>query len=520
MPPTSSRSFWVLLAGILIALHGLALSYSEHLLKLSLTRRADLLLEALLESAEQTLQASHYLEEHIRERLRSIAGEVVAHPERRDQESLLKLQQRYELKTIVIYDAHGRMISASNPDGIAPELPHSFGCNDLLNGIRTEHTFGFSEGVFCEADTFGFAQQLPKGGLVRVLTDVGFVLGFEKHVGLPALIERFRRHPDIQMLELLDVNGRPLLPASSPVQLPLTGIAVSGPLTLHGKTVSHFNLVLADQGMLAMRRTATTAIAVSLTLGLIVLVLLHWRFSRLAEMQEQRRALAEMERQSEGLAHIVATVAHEIRNPLNTLALGLESVRAETVGDTPAPSPRLVARLDLLQKTVRETNDLIQNLLQTTRPILAQPQTLNLGVWFTELRLAFETGFPQTRLEIQPPVPSAVEADPILLRRLMLNLLGNAAQAGARLVTLILTEKDSQPQWAITDDGPGIPPQVQLHLFLPGNTARTDGSGLGLYNARRMAMAMGGRLTLVATGNNGTSFHLILPITQKGNTLT
>jgi signal transduction histidine kinase len=170
-----------------------------------------------------------------------------------------------------------------------------------------------------------------------------------------------------------------------------------------------------------------------------------------------------------------------------------------------------VARLDLLQKTVREANDLIQNLLQTTRPILSQGQIVSMKDWFAEIRLAFETGFPQTTLEIKPSALLTIDGDPVLLRRLFLNLLGNAAQAGARMVTMTLVEEGDHLKWTVADDGPGLPAQIRPHLFLPGNTSRTDGSGLGLYNARRMAIAMGGRLTLEETGEAGTRFGLFLP---------
>ncbi len=510
MTPTYSRSFWWVLAAVVVALHVAALAHSEHLLRQAHQRRADLLLETLVMSAEQTLQASHYLEERIRERLRAIAAEVIAHPERRDPEALRQLQARHDVRTIAVYDARGQLIAASNGDGLAVELPHSFGCHDLLAGTRSEHTFGFSDGIFCEADAFGFAQRLPEGGLVRILTDVGFVLGFESQVGLPALIERFRKNPDVRMLDLVDPAGRPILPASATASGEPAGAFVSGRLTLHGKTAGFFRLVLLDQGVLAMRRTAVVAIGASLGLGLLVLLLARWRYQRQAEIEKQYRVLQDLERQSAGLAHVVAGVAHEIRNPLNTMALALDSVRAETVDAVAQPSAKLVARLDLLRKTVAETNGLIQNLLQTTRPILAQARPVAVAGWLADLKVAFETGFPQATLVTAGP-DVTIETDPALLQRLLLNLMGNAAQAGARRVSVTMTQTDDGCRWTIADDGPGLPAQVLEHLFLPGNTTRPEGSGLGLYNARRMAVAMGGRLTLSRTEATGTCFDLELP---------
>ena len=378
-------------------------------------------------------------------------------------------------------------------------------------------TFGFSAGIFCEADAFGFAMRLPEGGLVRVLADVGFVLGFERNVGLAALVDRFRRHPDIQSLDLLDMNGTSLLPASAPGTIDRGIRAVSRPLSIHDKAVGRFELVLADQGLLAFRRTTGITILLSAILALLVLVLFQRWVARGEDARERQRQLSELQQRSDGLARVVSGVAHEIRNPLNTLALGIDSLQAGLEKSGLTPGSKQFERLDLLKKTVRDANAQVQNLLQSTRPVVPQPRRFDLGGWVKELGLAFATAFPNSRLEIDPALPAPGETDPDLLRRLLWNLVANAAQAGAKTVslqpceTVLATDSSDgrrQIAWRIGDDGPGLPAPVVENLFMPGVTTRVEGSGLGLYNAHRLALALGGSLALEATGNAGTAFLL------------
>ncbi|MBP7634475.1 HAMP domain-containing histidine kinase, partial [Candidatus Ozemobacteraceae bacterium] len=228
------------------------------------------------------------------------------------------------------------------------------------------------------------------------------------------------------------------------------------------------------------------------------------------ELREQRRLREETERRSEGLARIVSGVAHEIRNPLNTLSLGLDSLLAATSSAGEPPSSDVFRRFELLKQTVREANGLVQNLLQTTRPILPHPQTFDLARWLEDLKLAFETAFPSSCIKTPAIGPTPIETDPELLRRLAWNLVANAAQAGADTVSITFSEDRQSRVLSVSDNGSGLPEQIVEYLFMAGNTTRPDGTGLGLYNAYRLAAALGGSLMLAGTGPSGTTFELRL----------
>lgn len=511
------RSGWWLLGIMVILLHAAAWLYAERLMRQSVLGRSELLLDALVESAEQTLQASHFLEERVSATLRNIAAQVASQPELRSVPALRELARRHDLKIIALYDCHGRLLVANASESLDPVLPVAYGCHDVLSGGKTEHTFGFSAGIFCETDAFGIAMKLPEGGLVRVLADVGFVLGFETHVGLPALVERFRRHPDIRSLDLLDMKGVQLLPASGPRSLENGFRAISRPLSIHGVPVGKFELVLADQGLKTLRQATGMTVLISALLAILVLVLFERWGARSEEARERRRQIADLERRSDGLARVVAGIAHEIRNPLNTLALGIDSLAAGNMGLDPGSVAKQGERLELLKKTVRDVNAQVQNLLQSTRPVVPQPRNVELVVWLRDFQVAFGTAFPETRLVLAPMPSATLETDPDLLRRVVWNLAANAAQAGASTIR-IGSEVGAgaggvqdRMVWRIADDGKGLPEPVRENLFMPGVTTRVEGSGLGLYNSHRLAVALGGSLKLETTGSEGTTFVLDLP---------
>ncbi len=514
---------WVM-GGLLLVLHLGAWMYAESLIRNSWKSRVDLLLDSLGVSAQQTLQAGRYLEERVGMRLKSFAQEVMRRPDLRTSAALAELCRKNDLRAVAVYDHCGNLVAASDETGLARELPKEFGCHDLIEGEKTEHFFGFSDGIFCEADAFGYAARLPEGGLVRVLADVGFVLGFEREAGLVPLIERFRRHPDILALNLVDPKGRILVPASGGRLVPPQAEVVSRDLLLHGKSAARFDLIIDDHGVRALRRTTGLLIMGSMILGVLALGLWFRRASRLEEIRERNRRLEEMARHGESLSRVVASVAHEIRNPLNTLALGIDSLRSPTRVEPRSnqgsgeDDARREARLEMLARTVAEANHLVSELLQTTRPILASPQEFQPEAWLEEVRLAFETACPEVRLACSPSAGfgSAFRTDGRILRGMALNLLTNAAQAGAREIRISCELHNGRLVLEIADDGPGVPEAVRRNLFMPGNTTRPDGSGLGLYNAWRGAAALGGSLELLETRPGNTRFVIVVPCADPG----
>lgn len=219
----------------------------------------------------------------------------------------------------------------------------------------------------------------------------------------------------------------------------------------------------------------------------------------LAATRTREAALAAQVARSEQLAalgRVAAGLAHELRNPLAAMRLRAENALA----GEPARAP---AALSTILTQVARLDRLAGELLEMTRPRSPAPEPVDLpGFLAADLPPGASVDAPA----------ATVALDPALLRRVLGNLLANAARAGAP-ITLRAHLTPGQLAIAVTDSGPGIPAALRDTLFDPFVTGHADGTGLGLAIAREAAIALGGQLALTDPGGpGGATFTLTIPV--------
>lgn len=500
---------WWLYAGLMaVGFHlWLAVSFQQ-MVGAMLAEKTDLFLASLASSTEQTLQASHYLEERIVTSLRSIADKIASAPEATLTEEWLEgIRQKHDLKTISIYDSSGKVRLAHDSSLIGTDLPPDYGCHDILTGVKSEHVFGFSSGVFCETDAFGIAMKLKDGGALRLLTGVDFVLGFEKNVGLVPLIKRFRQYPGVKRLDLVDKSGRSLLGDAAASET-YGGQVTSREFMLRGVSLGRFELSLKDESIAELQQTGFMAILASCFFSLAGLKLLHSRLQRRSEILEEKMKAEDTRRRIEGFGRVVAAVAHEVRNPLNTMSLTVSATRADISEGRQAKD--LEPRLDLLEQTIRQADQMVRDLLQAGRPIVTQKKPLQLSDWLKQLADTFMMTYAGLEISVYGERDCSFLADPDQMRQVLWNLMLNASQAGADKIQLMFSQTVSSVNLTVSNNGPEIHEEVMAGLFVPGNTTRPDGFGLGLYNCQRICAAHGGRISAVSVAGK-TSFNMVFP---------
>jgi signal transduction histidine kinase len=218
--------------------------------------------------------------------------------------------------------------------------------------------------------------------------------------------------------------------------------------------------------------------------------------------------------------NLVATVAHEFRTPLTSLRMAVHLCAEESVG------PLNDKQLDLMQAARQDTERLqqiVDDLLDLSR-IQAGRMELHrrqVGVesLIREAILPFASAARDKNLTLKaelPPGLGEVEVDTERLQLVLANLIGNAvrytpsggsiAVRGRRLETAAVIE--------VQDNGPGIPKQYQTAVFdkfyrMPGSGS--GGAGLGLYIAKEITLAHGGRLSLSSEPGQGSLFSVELP---------
>jgi len=232
------------------------------------------------------------------------------------------------------------------------------------------------------------------------------------------------------------------------------------------------------------------------------------RFADFKRIQAERK-LAQTERLGM-LGRMVATVAHEIRNPLGSIRGSVEILS----DDIPADSPRHEF-VNIIQAETNRLDSIVNTYLEYSTP--RKPRTVpgNLAALVHDVVNDFP--IPSAAIEIQTDLPEKLEAefDPDQIRRVLLNLLRNAFEAmpDTGTITISGARSDHTATLDISDTGPGISPDLQAQLFQPFVSDKASGSGLGLSLSREIVEAHGGRLELIPAHppEAGAHFRITLP---------
>ena len=224
------------------------------------------------------------------------------------------------------------------------------------------------------------------------------------------------------------------------------------------------------------------------------------------EDQERQRRLA-------SLGELSAALAHEIRNPLGALHGSLQLLETSpTLKDAEDKECVSILRKEInrMQKTV---NQYLSFARSTEDPITISLDTL-LRKTIQELKTKSERTGTQIHLEIVDSMPE-IATDPHKLEQVLANLLQNACEAFAKNVTLsarLAGDSTEDVVIKVSDDGPGMPPEILANVFTPLFTTKRAGSGLGLPICKKIIDSLGGRIGVESRPNRGTEFSIRLPI--------
>ncbi|MGZ6168142.1 MAG: sensor histidine kinase [Gemmatimonadaceae bacterium] len=283
---------------------------------------------------------------------------------------------------------------------------------------------------------------------------------------------------------------------------------VAAPLVHAGETVGALALHFREAAAVgASDRTFTLLLAQAAATAL------HRARSYDAELDKRRRA----ELLAQAREDVLGVVAHDLRNPLNLIQM-----TAELMIDEELPLARRKELLGIGMRAAKQMNRLIEDLLDTVR---LQAGRLSLDIEIvgvdTIFRQAEETFRPlaekrQLRFDAASDDGAAVRADLTRVSQIVGNLIGNAIkftpeQGSVRVRAL---REDSQVEFQVIDDGPGIPADSMPHLFDSFWQARLSdrrGVGLGLTIAKGIVEAHGGRMWVESTVGAGSTFHFTLP---------
>ena len=223
--------------------------------------------------------------------------------------------------------------------------------------------------------------------------------------------------------------------------------------------------------------------------------------------------------QSEKMA-VVGTfasgLAHEVRNPLNSIALQLSIVERRV-----APLPAGVAGeikelVGVIREEVKRLDNLVGDFLQFSRSNRVQYRPASLDALVDEVaRLlrpeARAAGVTLRRQRIGEPMPD-VRVDPEKMKQVAINLVQNAIEAmpGGGVVTVESGLVEGRAVMVVRDTGPGLPEGLDVfQLFV---TTKARGTGLGLSIAQQIVLEHGGEIAAVSEPGRGATFTVSLPV--------
>ncbi|EUJ09503.1 signal transduction histidine kinase, nitrogen specific [Methylophilaceae bacterium 11] len=209
------------------------------------------------------------------------------------------------------------------------------------------------------------------------------------------------------------------------------------------------------------------------------------------------------------LGRLTANIAHEIRNPLSAISHANQLLQEDN------SDPTTLRMLQIISDNVQRLDQIIKDVLELNRRDRTNQESIQLQHFITEFYQQF------CAVEKIDPATFTLKLgkdDPAIFfdRRHINQILWNLCKNGWRhcqknkgsLVLAIKSGRQSQfVNIQIIDDGEGIAPSIQSHLFEPFMTTEKSGTGLGLYIARELAEANGAKLDFT-TANTGTVFTL------------
>jgi signal transduction histidine kinase len=242
-------------------------------------------------------------------------------------------------------------------------------------------------------------------------------------------------------------------------------------------------------------------------IGLSVLLNDLTEVTNLRSDLEQKNRLA-------ALGEMAAGLAHQIRNSVGAIA-GFGNLLKRKLIRLEQP----VDQAEALLKEAREAEDLVSKFLAFARPLHPQPQAVSLLTLLRELRELYRVR--EDCRHIQCEIwgeDVSVEADPLLLKQVIGNLVDNAIQAydgRPGRVEVTLAAQKGLASIRIADFGCGIPQDKLDKIFTPFYSSRPSGTGLGLPLASRIVSLHGGRLQVESVEGAGTTILIHLPITAS-----
>jgi len=214
------------------------------------------------------------------------------------------------------------------------------------------------------------------------------------------------------------------------------------------------------------------------------------------------------------LGRITAGVAHEVKNPLNSMRLWLENLKESLPAEQDSATQQAVQVLD---KEIDRLDAVVKRFLDFTRPMDIRLEATQLAELLKEVLEIAQPQLQKANIQLAQLLPidvPEVYVDRALLKQAVLNLVLNAAEAmpNGGQMRLVLSRRGEMAEITVGDTGKGISPENRQKIFQLFFTTRPGGSGIGLASTFRIVQLLNGSIDFTSEVGRGTTFRIELPL--------
>jgi signal transduction histidine kinase len=239
------------------------------------------------------------------------------------------------------------------------------------------------------------------------------------------------------------------------------------------------------------------------------------------DLTRQRRLEAQIQRKERlsAMGELASGVAHEIRNPLNTIGTIIQQLDKDFEPVSDAVEFHDLARL--VHEEVRRINTTVTDFLKFSRPDPLHPVKFRLETLVQQIAQQYGPLLDENniQLEVKTEWTGEVFWDKTQIRQVLMNLIQNSIDAlsgGGKLVLTVKPGRTEEVILSLKDNGPGIPEEIRNRIFNLYFTTKAKGTGIGLSIVQRIIYEHEGLISVDSKPGYGATFHITLPFRVSG----
>ncbi len=266
--------------------------------------------------------------------------------------------------------------------------------------------------------------------------------------------------------------------------------------------IGGYSLKFLDVIMKKQKRTGLTLVIFSTLIFLIALIGILKFHERILRMEARIKEEEAEKKRFQELSSFSSLIAHEIKNPLNTINLALQMIEARCKRDK---------YTEMIRNETKRLISIVNDFRSISRPIKIKLASCRLSELFNKVSAGLKNELGKT-ITIKIDEGTDVRCDPHWMEQLVYNILKNSIEADATEVRVNVKKIGHHFVIEIIDNGKGLNDEELSHIFDMFYTTKTRGLGLGMYLVKKIVEAHGGEISAEGSPGRGVKFVLKIPL--------